>query len=121
MIFLLVGAALVVSAPMLAAVLVTVASHREDSARSLTGRPPGRLEAAARGLLSYRITGYRHQPGRLPGPARSARYRPGKYRPVRYRPVRYRPGKYSPASYAPASFGPTEHEPAAHTLSMPRS
>jgi hypothetical protein len=50
MIFLLVAAAVVVAAPLVAALLVTVASLREDSARTLTGRPPGLITAAARRL-----------------------------------------------------------------------
>jgi len=54
MIFLLVAAAVVVGAPLLAAMLVTIASLHEDSARSLNGRPPGMLAAAARRLLSFR-------------------------------------------------------------------
>ena len=56
MIFLLVAAAVVVAAPLAAAVLVTVASLREDSARSLAGRPPGVLTAAARRLLCLRTS-----------------------------------------------------------------
>jgi hypothetical protein len=51
MIFILVAAAVVVAVPIVAAVLVTVASLREDSARSLAGRPPGPATAAARRLL----------------------------------------------------------------------
>ena len=54
---LLVVAALVVGAPIAAAVLVTLASHREDFSRSLGGRPPGPLAAAARALLCLRIGG----------------------------------------------------------------
>ena len=54
--FLLVAAAVVVAAPLAAAVLVTVASLREDSARSLAGRPPGLLAAAARRLLCLRTS-----------------------------------------------------------------
>ncbi len=54
---LLVVAALVVGAPLAAAVLVTLASHREDFAHSLAGRPPGLLAAAARALLCLRIGG----------------------------------------------------------------
>jgi hypothetical protein len=56
MIFLLVVAAVVVAAPLAAAVLVTVASLREDSARSLAGRPPGLLTAVARRLLCLRTS-----------------------------------------------------------------
>ena len=57
MVVLLVVAALVVGAPLAAAVLVTLASHREDLAHSLAGRPPGLLAAAARALLCLRIGG----------------------------------------------------------------
>jgi hypothetical protein len=54
---LLVVAALVVGAPLAAAALVTLASHREDMAHSLGGRPPGMLAAAARALVCLRIGG----------------------------------------------------------------
>jgi len=57
MIFLLVGAALVAGAPLVAAVLVTVASIREDAAKSLAGRPRGLLQAAARRLLQASVGG----------------------------------------------------------------
>ena len=57
MIFLLVAGALIVGAPILAAMLVSVASLREDAARSLGGRPPGVLAATARRLLSLRADG----------------------------------------------------------------
>ncbi len=57
MIVLLVVAAVVVGAPFGAAVLVTVASHREDAARTLAGRPPGPFAAAARRLVCLRIGG----------------------------------------------------------------
>lgn len=68
MIFLLVVAAVVVATPLAAAVLVTVASLREDSARSLAGRPPGWLTAAARRLLRVRTrtAASQHHPGELP-------------------------------------------------------
>ena len=66
MVFLLVAAAVVVAAPLAAAVLVTVASLREDSARSLAGRPPGFLTAAARRLLRLRTSAGTHQ-DRPPG------------------------------------------------------
>jgi hypothetical protein len=66
MIVLLVVAAAVVGAPVGAAVLVTLASHREDYAHSLAGRPPGLLTAAARALLCVRIGGstYPQRPSR---------------------------------------------------------
>jgi hypothetical protein len=57
MIILLVVAAVVVSAPIVAAVLVTVASLREESAYTLCSRPPGRLEAIARRLLAFQAYG----------------------------------------------------------------
>ena len=51
MIFLLVAAALVVGAPLAAAILVSFASRREDAEHTLTGRPPGPVTAIARRLL----------------------------------------------------------------------
>jgi hypothetical protein len=51
MLFLLAAAAVVVVAPIIAALLVSVASLREDSGRTLAGRPPGRIAALARRLL----------------------------------------------------------------------
>jgi hypothetical protein len=51
MIFLLVVAAVVVAAPLGAAMLVTIASRHEEAGRTLTGRPPGLLTACARRLL----------------------------------------------------------------------
>jgi hypothetical protein len=53
MIILLVAAAAVTVAPLIAVVLVTIASLREDAGKSLSGRPPSRLDAAARRLLSF--------------------------------------------------------------------
>jgi hypothetical protein len=64
MIFLVVAAALLVGAPLLAAVLVTVASHREDAAQSLALRPPGPLSAVARRLLDARVGGSGPMPRR---------------------------------------------------------
>jgi hypothetical protein len=72
MIFLLVVAAVVVAAPLAAAVLVTVASLREDSARSLAGRPPGLLTAIARRLLCLR-TGPADSQDRRPWPSTDGR------------------------------------------------
>lgn len=68
MIFLLVAAAVVVAAPLGAAILVTVASHREDSAHSLAGRPPGLLTAAARRLLCLRTSASPRRSARLLSP-----------------------------------------------------
>jgi hypothetical protein len=56
-IFLLVLAALVAGAPLVAAVLVSVASLREDMAKSLAGQPPGPLAAAARRLVRASVGG----------------------------------------------------------------
>src|SRR5690242_91625 len=73
--FLLAAAAVVVAAPLVAAVLVTVASLHEDASRSLGGRPPGVLTAAARRLLRVRTStstsagsdaGHRHPAGQPP-------------------------------------------------------
>src|SRR5215469_13567951 len=57
MIFLLIAAALVAGAPLVAAVLVSFASIREDAAKSLAGRPPGAVARAARRLLQARVGG----------------------------------------------------------------
>ena len=70
MIFLLVAGALIVGAPILAAILVAAASLREDARRSLVGRPPGKLAAAARRLLSVRTENARAAgPESVSGPA----------------------------------------------------
>jgi hypothetical protein len=65
-IVLLVVVAVVVGAPIGAAVLVTVASHYEDGARTLARRPPGPFAAAARRLVCLRIggTNYPRRPAR---------------------------------------------------------
>ncbi len=70
MIFLLVAGALIVGAPILAAILVAAASLREDAEHSLAGRPPGKLAAAARRLLSVRTENARAaDTGSVSGPA----------------------------------------------------
>lgn len=67
MIILLVVAAVVVAAPFAAVVLVTIASLREDAEKSLTRRPPGWIEAAARRMLRVQPRGpSRQQPPRVP-------------------------------------------------------
>ncbi len=77
----LVLAAVRVAAPIGAAVLVSIASRREESAYSLAGRPPGRLEAAARRLLAFRAYGITipGQP-RVPRPRAGAETDPDRYR-----------------------------------------
>jgi hypothetical protein len=77
MIFLLVAAALVAGTPLIAAVLVSVASVREDGAKSLAGRPPGPVARAARRLLQARVggSGSLQRPRRLTGQLRGGRPR----------------------------------------------
>jgi hypothetical protein len=77
MIFLLIAAALVAGAPLVAAVLVSVASIREDAAQSLAGRPPGPVARAARRLLQARIggTGFLQHPPRVTEPLTGRRPR----------------------------------------------
>jgi hypothetical protein len=60
MIILLVAAAIITAAPLVAVVLVTIASLREDAGQTLTGRAPNWIDAAARRLLSFQPSG----PGR---------------------------------------------------------
>jgi hypothetical protein len=55
MFFLLIAVAVVTAVPILAAVLVTAASLREDYDQSLAGRPPGPFTATARWLLRARV------------------------------------------------------------------
>jgi hypothetical protein len=65
MIILLTLIAIVITGvPLAAAVLVTVASRREESARSIAGRAPGPLERAARRLLAFQATGIGRPAGR---------------------------------------------------------
>jgi hypothetical protein len=54
---LLVLAAVVVSAPIVAALLVTLGSLREDAERSLSRRAPNWIAALARRVLSVRFVG----------------------------------------------------------------
>lgn len=57
MIIVVVVAGAIVSAPIIAAVLVSYAILREESAYSLCSRPPGRLAAFARRLLAFQSHG----------------------------------------------------------------
>lgn len=57
MIILLVLAAAIVGAPIAAAVLVSLASRREDARHSLSGRAPNWVTRAARRLLSVQPRG----------------------------------------------------------------
>jgi hypothetical protein len=73
----------VVSAPLVGVVLVSLASRREDSAHSLAGRPSGTLESAARRLVGFHgDTAARRSVGRRRAragrrPARSGGYLAG--------------------------------------------
>jgi hypothetical protein len=62
----------VVSAPLVGVVLVSLASRREDSAHSLAGRPSGALEAMARRLVGFHGDTAARRPGGR-GPARARR------------------------------------------------
>jgi hypothetical protein len=57
MIILLVAAAVLTGAPLVAVVLVTIASLREDAGQTLSGRPPNWIDAAARRMLSFESSG----------------------------------------------------------------
>jgi hypothetical protein len=64
MIILLAIVVVAVSVPLASVVLVSLASKREDSAQSLSGRPAGQLEAAARRLVGFHGDGIaRRRPG----------------------------------------------------------
>lgn len=50
-------ATVITGVPLAAVALVTVASWREETARSIAGRAPGPLTGAARRLLAFHATG----------------------------------------------------------------
>lgn len=56
-ILLTVIAALIAGAPLVAVVLVTVASRREETALSIAGRAPGPLARAARRVVAFHARG----------------------------------------------------------------
>jgi hypothetical protein len=72
-ILLVVAAAVITGAPLLAVVLVTIASLREDAGRTLTSRAPNWIDAAARRLVSFQSA----------GPARRVQERAPRRRPAR--------------------------------------
>ena len=73
MIILLVLAAVVVGAPIGAAILVSLASLREDAKHTLSGRAPSPITWAARRLLKVQPRGTGRRPAsRLPEPRRPA-------------------------------------------------
>ncbi len=57
-------ATVITGVPLAAVVLVTVASKREETARSIAGRAPGPLARAARRLLAFHATGIGRPAGR---------------------------------------------------------
>ena len=117
MIFLLVAAALVVGAPLVAAVMVSVASLHEDAAKSLAGRPPGLIASAARRLLHARVGG----PGPESRPPRLAHRMTSGRR--RRRPQRADEANPTPAPLIPAPQWPADDEGAARSygaLATPR-
>jgi hypothetical protein len=67
MIILLVIAVTAVVAPVIGVVLLSLAIRREDAALSLSGRPSGAMQAAARRLVGFHGDGI----GTRPGSARS--------------------------------------------------
>jgi hypothetical protein len=111
MIFLLVLAGVVAGAPLVAAVLVSVASIREDATKSLAGRPPGPVAAAVRRLLQARVGGS--------GPAQ----RPPAGEPLNGGGLSWRQLRASRTGPEPALRPPADDDSAAHsydTLATPR-
>jgi hypothetical protein len=112
MIFLLAAAALLAAAPIVAAVLVSVASVREDAAKSLAGRPPGLLTRAARRLLRANVGGT----GPLLRP-------PGVTEPMAVGRQRWQPQRASRTGPVPAPRSPADDEGATRfrdALAAPR-
>lgn len=96
MIILLTVIAIVITGvPLTAVALVTVASRREETARSIAGRAPGPLERAARRLLAFHATGIGH-------PAAAAA-----------NPAAVNPAGANPAAVKPAGGNPVPADPAA--------
>ncbi len=74
MIILLVIAAIAVSLPMAGIVVVSLASRREDAAQSLSSRPSGAIQIAARRVVGFHGAGLARRPARRGGsrPVRDA-------------------------------------------------
>lgn len=77
MIILLVIAAIAVSLPVAGIVVVSLASRREDAAQSLSSRPSGAIQIAARRVVGFHGAGLARRPARRGGsrPARAGRGR----------------------------------------------
>ncbi len=113
MIFLLAAAALLAGAPLIASVLVSVASVREDAAKSLAGIPPGLLARAVRRLLQASVggSGQLQSLRGVTGPATGGR-------------PRWQPQRSSRAAQIPAPRWPADDDAAARApdaLATPRS
>jgi hypothetical protein len=115
--YLLVVAAVVVAAPIAAAVLVTVASLREDASRSLTGRPPGWLTAAARRLLSLRTSADAEQGADVDSPTSAG----AEQRPAELPPTDPLLQSYADLEIPPPRSNWAESDWADRTLTMRRS
>jgi hypothetical protein len=116
-ILLTVIAVVITGVPLAGVALVTLASRREETARSIAGRAPGPLERAARRLLAFHATGIGHPSGRArvrhegwdPGhPPRDARIPAGRTAPAPADPV---PAPADPVP-APADPVPALADPA---------
>ena len=122
-ILLTVIAVVITGVPLAAVALVTLASWREETARSIAGRAPGPLERAARRLLAFHATGIGHPSGRIrarhegwdPGhppqdvrvPAgRTAPAPAGRTAPALADPVPATPAQANPALATPAPANP---------------
>lgn len=99
MIILLALAAVLVALPIAAAVLVSLASLREDSRHSLSGRAPSAMARAARRLLSVQPLGVMRGPGRVLPKARVPR--PRRPQPRESQPRESQPGDSQPGDSQP--------------------
>ena len=69
---LVIASAIVISTPLAAMVLVSIASRREDRAQTLTRRPAGIFEASARRIVDFRSDQPDWRVPRTPAPSRPA-------------------------------------------------